>query len=113
MGLALSASCAVAPQLETKLALSHEFSTNRLPRSADKKLTSNGTFKLAGVTYLVGGQCGFQHVLDIVDDDTITGADGDGVVVIEHTGPAARHDLHRQRQTPRTAPKPGRTSPKS
>ena len=53
--------------------------------TAVKKLTSNGTFKLAGVTYMVGGQYGFQHVLVLVDDDTITVANADGVVLIEHT----------------------------
>jgi putative transposase len=53
-----------------------------------RKLTSSGTFKLAKVTYLVGGQHGFQQVLVIVAGDEITVADLEGEILIEHTRPA-------------------------
>jgi putative transposase len=52
-----------------------------------KKLASNGTFTLAGVVYMVGGQYGFQQVLVITDRDTITVADLEGEILIEHTRP--------------------------
>lgn len=53
-----------------------------------RKLASNGSFKLAGVTYMVGGEYGFQQVLVIVDGDTIDVADLEGVILVEHTRPA-------------------------
>lgn len=53
-----------------------------------RKLTSVGTFMLAGVHYKVGGQYGFQQVLVITDDDKITVADLEGEILIEHTRPA-------------------------
>jgi putative transposase len=53
-----------------------------------RKLTSAGTFKLAGVTYIVGGPYGFQQVLVITDSDKITVADLNGEILIEHTRPA-------------------------
>jgi putative transposase len=53
-----------------------------------RRLTSTGTFMLGGVIYLVGGQYGFQQVLVIVDDNNVTVADFDGVILIEHTRPA-------------------------
>lgn len=53
-----------------------------------RKLASNGSFRLAGVTYMVGAQYGFQQVLVIIDGDTIDVADLDGVILIEHTRPA-------------------------
>jgi transposase InsO family protein len=53
-----------------------------------KKLTSSGTFWLAGVHYMVGGPHGFQQVLVITDGDKITVADLEGEILIEHTRPA-------------------------
>ena len=53
-----------------------------------KKLTSAGTFWLAGVHYMVGGPYGFQQVLIITDGDKITVADLEGEILIEHTRPA-------------------------
>lgn len=57
-----------------------------------KKLASNGALKLGRVTYMVGGQYGFQQVLVITDGDApgdkITVADLDGEILIEHTRPA-------------------------
>ena len=53
-----------------------------------RRLTSNGTFMLGGVHYMVGGQYGFQHVNVITENNTITVADLDGVILIEHTRPA-------------------------
>ncbi|SFJ23494.1 hypothetical protein [Nocardioides psychrotolerans] len=52
-----------------------------------KKLTSSGTFMLAKVHYLVGGQYGFQQVLVITDGDKTTVADLEGEILIEHTRP--------------------------
>ena len=43
---------------------------------------------LANVTYMVGGQHGFQQVLVIADGDKITVADLEGETLIEHTRPA-------------------------
>lgn len=53
-----------------------------------KRLTSTGTFMLDSVIYMVGGQHGFQQVQLIVNDNHITVADSDGVILIEHTRPA-------------------------
>lgn len=53
-----------------------------------KRLSSAGTFRLAGVTYIVDGKYGFQNVLIITDGDKITIADLDGEILIEHTRPA-------------------------
>jgi len=53
-----------------------------------KKLTSAGTLMLAKVTYMVGGQHGFQQVLVIIDGDKIAVADLEGEILIEHTRPA-------------------------
>jgi putative transposase len=52
------------------------------------KLTSADTFMLAKVTYLVGGQHGFQQVLVIADGDKIPVADLEGEILIQHTRPA-------------------------
>jgi len=52
-----------------------------------RKLSSVGTFMLARVTYMVGGQHGFQQVLVITDGDEITVADLEGEILIEHTRP--------------------------
>ena len=53
-----------------------------------KKLTSAGTFMLAKVTYMVGGQHSFQQVLVIIDGDKIAVADLEGEILIEYTRPA-------------------------
>ena len=53
-----------------------------------RKLTSAGTFTLAKVTYMVGGQHGFKQVLIDVNGDQITVADLEGEILIEHTRPA-------------------------
>jgi transposase InsO family protein len=52
------------------------------------KLTTAGTFMLAGVTYKVDGGRGLEQVLVITDGDTITVADLEGEILIEHTRPA-------------------------
>jgi len=54
-----------------------------------RKLTTAGSFTLAGVHYMVGGRHGLQQVLIITKYDRITVADLDGEVLIEHTRPAA------------------------
>jgi putative transposase len=53
-----------------------------------RRLTSAGTLVLAGVHYKVDGQYGFQDVLVITNGDTITIADLEGEILIEHTRPA-------------------------
>lgn len=60
-----------------------------LPASTHvKTLSSAGGLRLAGVTYQVDGRRGFEQVLVVVDGGTITVADFDGEVLIEHTRPA-------------------------
>ncbi|MGJ9420904.1 integrase core domain-containing protein [Aeromicrobium sp. CF3.5] len=53
-----------------------------------KKLTTAGTFMLAGVHYKVDGRYGYQEVLVITNGNQITVADLDGEILIEHTKPA-------------------------
>jgi putative transposase len=78
-----------------------------------KTLTSAGTFTLAGVRYQVDGRRGFEQVLVIIDGDTITVADLDGEVLIEHTQPApgVRYVGNGRPRGPR--PKNDEPSPKS
>jgi hypothetical protein len=52
------------------------------------KLSTAGTFRLAGVHYKVDGRYGLQEVLVITDGDKITVADLQGEILIEHTRPA-------------------------
>jgi putative transposase len=52
------------------------------------KLSTAGTFRLAGVTYKVDGRRALEQVLVITDRDKITVADLDGELLIEHTRPA-------------------------
>ena len=75
-----------------------------LPRDTRvRKLTTAGTFNLAGVNYKVDGRRALEQVLVITDGDTITVADLHGEILIEHTRPAPGGQLRRQRQTPRPA----------
>ena len=53
-----------------------------------KKLTSAGSFTLAGVRYKVDGHYGFQQVLVITDGDKIAVSDLEGEILVEHTRPA-------------------------
>jgi transposase InsO family protein len=53
-----------------------------------RRLSGTGTFMLAGVQYKVDGLYGFEDVVVVVDGDTITVADLQGEVLIEHTRPA-------------------------
>ena len=78
-----------------------------------KKLTSIGTFWLDGVHYRVGGQHAFQRVLVIADGDTITVADLDGEVLIEHTRPAPGVKYVGNGRPPGMRPKSPEVSPKS
>ena len=57
------------------------------PGTRVRKLTSAGTFMLAKVTYMVGGQHSFQQVLVITDGDNIAVADLEGEILIKHTRP--------------------------
>jgi len=85
-----------------------------LPASTHvKKLTSSGTFMLAKVHYMVGGQYGFHQVLVITDGDKITVADLEGEILIEHTrpDPGVTYVGNGRPRGPR--PKTPETSPKS
>ncbi|MCV7002293.1 transposase [Mycolicibacterium alvei] len=53
-----------------------------------KTLTSTGSFSVAGIHYQVDGRRSFDQVLVVIDGDSITVADLDGEVLIEHTRPA-------------------------
>jgi transposase InsO family protein len=66
-----------------------------------KKLTTAGTFYLAGVHYRVGGRYGLQQVLIITDGDKITVADLQGEILIEHTRPATGITYVGRPRTPR------------
>jgi len=50
-----------------------------------KKLTTAGTFMLAGAHYKVDGRRGLEQVLVITDGEKITVADLQGEILIEHT----------------------------
>jgi len=78
-----------------------------------RKLTSAGSFMLAGVHYMVGGPYGFYQVLVIVDSDTITVADLDGEILIEHTRPAPGVTYVGNGRPRGPRPKTSETSPKS
>jgi putative transposase len=52
------------------------------------KLSTAGTFGLAGVHYKVDGRRALEQVLVITDGDKITVADLEGEILIEHTQPA-------------------------
>jgi putative transposase len=78
-----------------------------------RKLTSAGSFMLAGVHYMVGGPYGFHHVLVIVDGDTITVADLEGEILIEHTRPAPGVTYVGNGRPRGPRPKTTETSPKS
>jgi hypothetical protein len=59
---------------------------------------------------MVGGQYGFQQALVIVGgDNTITVADLDGEVLVEHTRPAPGITYIGNGRPPRPRPKTGRT----
>ena len=51
-------------------------------------MSGTGTFMLAGVQYKVDGRYGFEEVMVVIEDDTITVADLHGEILIEHTRPA-------------------------
>jgi len=78
-----------------------------------RKLSTAGTFSLANVTYLVGGQHGLQQVLVIVDGDNITVADFDGVILIEHTRAAPGVTYVGNGRPPGSRPGNAEKSPKS
>ena len=78
-----------------------------------KKLTSNGTFMLDSVHYMVGGQHGFQQVLVVTHGDKITVADLEGEILIEHTRPAPGTTYVGNGRPRGPRPKTGETSPKS
>jgi putative transposase len=78
-----------------------------------RKLTSAGSFMLAGVHYMVSGPYGFQQVLVIVDGDKITVADLDGEILIEHTRPAPGVTYVGTGRPRGPRPKTAETSPKS
>jgi putative transposase len=78
-----------------------------------KKLTTAGTFRLAGVHYKVDGGRGLEQVLIITDGDTITVADLEGEILIEHTRPAPGVTYVGNGQPRGPRPSPPKASPKS
>src|SRR3954452_24191837 len=78
-----------------------------------RRLTSQSTFKLDKVTYLVGGQHGFHHVLINIDGDTITVINREGEILAEHTRPAPGITYVGNGRPPGPRPKTSKTSPKS
>ncbi len=50
-------------------------------------LSSAGAVRLAGVSYMVDGRLAYEQVLVAINADSITVADLDGEVLIEHTRP--------------------------
>jgi putative transposase len=69
--------------------LSHVPTPTDLPAGTQvRRLTSYGSFMLAGVNYKVGGQHGLQQVLVVIEGDKITVADLEGEILVEHTQPA-------------------------
>jgi putative transposase len=78
-----------------------------------RKLTSAGSFMLAGVHYMVGGPYGSQQVLVIVDGDKITLADLEGEILIEHTRPAPGVTYVGNGRPRGPRPKNSETSPRS
>ena len=70
-----------------------------------KRLTTAGTFRLDSVTYKVAGQYGLQHVPVVTDGDALTITNLDGEILADHTRPAPRGQLRRQRPVPRSTPR--------
>ena len=54
---------------------------------------------------MIDSSRGGQEVLVIIDSDKILVSTLDGEILIEHTRPAPRRQLRRQRPTPRPTPK--------
>jgi transposase InsO family protein len=80
-----------------------------------RKLSTAGTFNLAGVNYKVDGRRALEQVLVITDGDKITVADLNGEILIEHTHPAPGVSYVGNGRPPGPQPKTKdpRTSPKS
>jgi putative transposase len=80
-----------------------------------RTLTSAGTFMLAGVQYKVAGHRGYEQVLVVTDGDTITVADLDGEILIEHTRPTpgVRYVGNGKPRGPRSGSTPDKPSPMS
>jgi transposase InsO family protein len=78
-----------------------------------KTLNTAGTFMLAGVHYKVAGRLAMQQVLVITDGDTITVADLDGEILIEHTRPAPGTKYVGNGRPHGPAPRSPKPSPKS
>jgi putative transposase len=78
-----------------------------------RRLTSQGTFRLDKVTYLVGGQHGFHHVLIDIDGDTITVINREGEILAEHTRPAPGITYVGNGRPRGPRPKTAKPSPKS
>jgi putative transposase len=76
-------------------------------------LNTAGTFMLAGVHYKVAGGLAMQQVLVITDGDTITVADLDGEILIEHTRPAPGVKYVGNGRPRGPAPQSPKPSPKS
>ncbi len=78
-----------------------------------RKLTTAGTFNLAGVNYKVDGRRALEQVLVITDGDKITVADLHGEILIEHTRPAPGVSYVGNGRPPGRQPTTPKASPKS
>lgn len=78
-----------------------------------RKLTINGGFMLDTVTYMVGSAHAFEHVLLIIDGDTITVVDLNGEILIAHTRPAPGTTYVGNRKPRGPHPRTTEPSPKS
>lgn len=78
-----------------------------------RKLSTAGTFMLAGVNYKVDGRHGLKEVLVITDGVTITVVDLQGEILVEHTRPAPGVTYVGNGRRPGTRPKNPGVSPKS
>jgi transposase InsO family protein len=78
-----------------------------------KALNSAGTFRMAGVHYMVGGPHALTQVLVIVNGKKITVASLDGEILVEHTRPSPGVTYVGNGRPRGPRPKTGKTSPKS
>lgn len=78
------------PQLFARTAIRPDLTPADLPTEITlRRLNSAGTFTLARVIYIVGGQYRLQQVLVVVDGDKIAVSNLDGEILIEHIRPPA------------------------
>jgi putative transposase len=88
-------------------------STELPPDTQVKKLSAAGTFFMDKVHYKVDGRYGLQKVLVITEGNTVTVADMQGEILIEHTRPAPGVTYVGNGRPPGPSLPPPKVSPKS